>query len=140
MGMQELNAYKENEERIKRIVGEMNKLSKDRYLIIHRLTENFEMQDKYNLEIMTKEVILLQDMRTNTIKEWFVQRIEYRDGSTLKTDNMYDVFCRENEGHSQRITKDVFKNTICTFVDNSLIIKGKTAKTQYTIRNYGYCV
>jgi hypothetical protein len=137
-GIQELTAYKENEERFKRIVVEMNKLSKERYLIIQRLTENFEIQDKYNLEIMTKEVVLLQDMRTNTIKEWFNQRIEYKEGSILKTDNIYDVFCRENEGYSQRITKDMLKNTICTFVDNSLIVKGKTTKTQYTIRNYGY--
>ena len=137
-GIQELTAYKENEERIKRIVVEMNKLSKERYLIIQRLTENFEIQDKYNLEIMTKEVVLLQDIRTNTIKEWFNQRIEYKEGSILKTDNIYDVFCRENEGYSQRITKYMLKNTICTFVDNSLIVKGKTTKTQYTIRNYGY--
>jgi hypothetical protein len=137
-GIHELTAYKENEERIKRIVGEMGKLSKERFQMIQRMTENFEMQDKYNLEIMTKEVILLQDMRSNAIKEWFVQRVECREGGVLKTDNMYDVFCRENEGYSQRITKDMFRSTVCSFVDSSLIVKGKTAKTQYTIRNHGY--
>jgi len=116
----------------------MNKLSKERYLIMQRFSENFEMQDKYNHEIITKEVIMLQDMRTDMIKEWFVQRIEPCDGFLLKTDNMYDVFCKENEGYSQRITKDLFKDTVCTFVDNSLVTKGKTAKTQYTILNYYY--
>ena len=134
----ELTMYRENEKRIKTIVDNMNKLSKERYLIIQRFSENFEMQDKYNHEIITKEVIMLQDMRTDMIKEWFVQRIEPCDGFLLKTDNMYDVFCKENEGYSQRITKDLFKNTVCTFVDNSLVTKGKTAKTQYTIRNYYY--
>jgi hypothetical protein len=138
MVMKELTQYRENEERIKKIVGDMNKLSKERYMIMQKLTENFEMQDKSNLELITKEVVLLQDMRTNLIKEWFVQRIEAKDGFVLKTDNMYDVFCRENEEHSLRIAKDMFKNAVCTFVDNSLITKGKTAKTQYTIKNYYY--
>jgi hypothetical protein len=138
--MHELTAYKENEERLKRVMGEMNKLSKERFQMIQRMMENFEMQDKYNLEIMTKDVVSLQDMRSNAIHEWFDKKVESREGGVLKTDNMYDVFCRENEGYSQRITKDMFRSTVCSFIDSSLIVKGKTAKTQYTIRNHVYRV
>jgi hypothetical protein len=138
--MHELTAYKENEERLKRVMGEMNKLSKERFQMIQRMMENFEKQDKYNLEIMTKDVVSLQDMRSNAIHEWFDKKVESREGGVLKTDNMYDVFCRENEGYSQRITKDMFRSTVCSFIDSSLIVKGKTAKTQYTIRNHVYRV
>ena len=132
----ELARYKKNEDRIRNVVENMNRLSKERYAIMKQMNENFENQDKYNRELITNEVIYIQDIRKEMVVEWWRQNMIYKMDSVSKTDKLYHLFGEMNNGAEQRISKEEFKQIVLEIVKEDNVVKGKTAKTQYTIRNW----
>jgi hypothetical protein len=132
----ELARYKKNEDRIRVVAENMNRLSKERYAIMKQMNENFENQDKYNRELITNEVIYIQDIRKEMVIEWWSQNMIYKMDSVSKTDKLYHLFGEMNNGAEQRISKEEFKQIIVEIVKEENVVKGKTAKTQYTIRNW----
>jgi hypothetical protein len=137
----ELTRLKEYENRVKQIYERLNTLSKHRHLILNQSLENlnkmktnFAETDKADIELINHYIMNMNEVHTETIKNWWITNIEKKEGSKIKTDQLYSKFL-ENQEH-QRIEKDVFRDILCTLVKEDEIMKGKQSKTQYTILNY----
>lgn len=138
----ELTRLKEYEIRVKQIYERLNNLSKQRHSILlqsienmNQLKNNFVETDKTDIELVNRHILDINELHTETIKEWWEKHIVIMEGSKLKTDQLYSKFIENEE--NRRIDKEVFRDILCTFVKEEEIQKGKLAKTQYTLVNYG---
>jgi hypothetical protein len=137
----ELTRLKEYENRVKQIYERLNTLSKQRHLILNQSLENlnkmkanFADTDKADIELINHYIMNMNEVHAETIKSWWNANIVKKEGSKMKTDQIYSKFLENPE--NQRIEKEVFRDILCSLVKDDEILKGKQAKTQYTIVNY----
>ena len=133
-----LDKYKKNETRIKNIVDKMMKKSKERYAFINQITQNFDDTEKDLRELLSDEIISVQEIHTELVRTWLEKNIKTKENNKLKSKTIYDVFIKDEINKNSGINIDMFKNILKILYQDNCIRIGKTEKSDYNIINVGF--
>jgi hypothetical protein len=131
-----IEKYKKNDIRIKNIVDIMMKKSKERHALINQMKQNFEETDNYTREILSNEIISIQENHKEILKTWWEKNIITKENSKLKTKTIYEEFIKDENNKNSGINLELFKNLIKLLLPpNDYVRIGKTEKSDYNVLN-----
>ena len=135
-----IGKYQKNESRIKIILNRMIIQSKERFTIIQQLTENCKLSEIDTRDCLNNEIRDVREQHITIISNWFTNNIIKKEGSKIKSTDMYKKFISSDSNKNHGIDTDMFKQIIRCInqLNNDDIIRGKTDKAQYTIINYAF--
>lgn len=133
-----LEKYKKNENRIKNIIEKMMKKSKERYAIMNQMVQNFDETEKDLRELLSDEMISVQEMHTELVRTWWDKNIKIKENGILKTKAIYELFIKDENNKNSGINIDLFKNILKVLLPNDSIKTGKTIKSDYSILNVSF--
>ena len=132
----QLDKYVKNEERIRVLVGKMMKRSKERGAMLKQLTENFDETDRDLREILTGEVVSVQEMYAEVVRTWWDKHVIADTASSLKSKKVYDTFAKDDGGRG--VSFDAFKQIVRGMLpaDKMVVLEskgGRPSRADWTI-------
>ena len=132
----QLDKYVKNEERIRVLVGKMMKRSKERGAMLKQLTENFDETDRDLREILTGEVVSVQEMYAEVVRTWWDKHVIEDTASSLKSKKIYDAFAKDDGGRG--VSFDAFKQIVRGMLpaDKMVVLEskgGRPSRADWTI-------
>ena len=118
----------------------MMKRSKERFATLKQLTENFDETDRDLREILTGEVISVQEAVAEIVKFWWEKHVVADETSSLKSKKIYDAFANPGLTGWHGISFEVFKEVIKEIVPPEKIVtlaaatkSGRPSRADFTI-------
>jgi len=137
-GEQEMTRLREHELKIKEIVQKMIKNNRERETIMGQLRTNFDKNDEYIREILNEETNKMTGEYYGIVVEWWASKVSEKSGSKIKSNVVWAQFKKDNENLASKIDYTVFKDIICTFIDEKYLVKPKTKTGALEIENYDW--
>ena len=94
-----LGRYQKNETRVKSILNRMLIQSKERFVTLNQLTENFKLADADIRDCLNEEIRDVREQHIELIGKWFNENAVKKEGGKIRTTDLYKRFV-SNEDNS----------------------------------------